>query len=313
MTPETTSIPSDSPFHCSAEWHLRQMKAELAPLLYSWARRLSAKSGVFSASAENVAKYFGVHHNSVLRAIKELVETGFFQLERREKFKPNTYIVVDHKSWAAHHPNRCVTEVSFPWTGEGDPLGRELYAISGGRVKFWPNQMEAYRKLDLPDEEIAWQFRNFMARYDGRHWNHAPYDFLGFLKALTGSTDNNRRLSTRPQPKVSTDHNRSSSPTTTEGGQVVDISLRGKSSKREKSIPGSLSAAGRDGSLALSLQPEEQNQPRQNKPQTTPVGRDQKYERPSIWDSPEQRKEAYAEVEEVTKARKAKAAGAVAQ
>ena len=70
----------ESPFHCSAEWHLQRMLSRLALAVYSLARKLSGKSRVFSASAENVAMYFGVHRNTVQRALEELANAGFFEL-----------------------------------------------------------------------------------------------------------------------------------------------------------------------------------------------------------------------------------------
>lgn len=178
----------DSPFHCSAEWHLQQMTSRLALAVYCLARKLSRKSGVFSASAENVAMYFGVHRNTAQRTLEELANSGFFGLSQIERFKPNVYHVVDHKEWAKKHPGRCVKKSSFPWDGEGDPLGTQLHAISGQRVKFLPNQAAALRKYGLSDDQIEAEFRTFLdeTSYEGKRWNYAYYDFRKHLRTRIG-------------------------------------------------------------------------------------------------------------------------------
>jgi|HubBroStandDraft_2_1064218.scaffolds.fasta_scaffold05497_6 hypothetical protein len=177
----------ESPFHCSAEWHLQQVTSRLALAVYSLARKLSGKSGVFSASAENVAEYFGVHRNTIQRALEDLAEISFFELREVERFRPNIYHVVDHKEWAKRHPGQCVKKRSFPWEGEGDPLGRELHAISGQRIKFLPNQAGSLRKFKLSDDQIKAELRTFLDEndYEGKRWKYAYYDFFKHLRVLT--------------------------------------------------------------------------------------------------------------------------------
>lgn len=191
----------ESSFHCSAEWHLQRMTSGLAPALYSWARKLSSKSGVFSPSAENVAIYFGVHRNTVQRALEELAIVGFFELTRIETFAPNVYRVVDHTEWAKRNPGQCVKKSAFPWVGEGDPLGRELYAISGQRVKFFPNQVGALQKFGLSDDQIKGEFRAFLdeSDYEGKRWKRAYYDFLGRLRAHAASRSKDSATSVAPR------------------------------------------------------------------------------------------------------------------
>lgn len=176
----------ESFFHCSAEWHLRQMKSNFAAILYSWARRLTRNSGVFSASVTSVSHYFGVDRKTVLRALGELTRLGLFELKRRARFRPNVYRIIDHKEWAARHPGLCVEKAALPWDGEGDPLGRQLFAISGQRVKFLPNQMTGLRRLGFSDPEITELFRSFIgeANYPDSEWSRAYYEFYARLKNL---------------------------------------------------------------------------------------------------------------------------------
>jgi hypothetical protein len=188
----------ESQLHCSAEWHMVQMKSHIAAPVYGLARKLSKKSKTLYASAEHMAAYFHVNRKSVLRALKELAAIGFLELIRVECGKPNVYRVVDHRDWAIAHPGCCVQEVSFPWKGEGDPLGRLLCAISGGRAKFQPNQMTGLRNLGFTNEEITDQFRRFLAKWDyiGRAWDRVYYDFRKELKALATLSDASHRRDT---------------------------------------------------------------------------------------------------------------------
>jgi hypothetical protein len=176
----------ESPFHCSAERHLVRMSSRFAPALYSWARRLSRNSRVFSASAENVAKHFEIERKTVLRALEELSTVGFFELIRIERFKPSVYRVVDHKEWAKSHPGRCVEKDTLPWEGEGDPLGRQLFAISGQRTRFLPNQVTGLRRLGFSDGQIEEAYRAFLDEqdYEGKQWKRAYYDFHAHLQSL---------------------------------------------------------------------------------------------------------------------------------
>lgn len=183
--PRKDFLAEGSPFYCSVEWHLYRMKSEFAPVLYSWARKVTHKTGVLSASAERIAQYFSVERKTVLRALDELSDAGFFKLTRIERFKPNVYKIVDHREWAKRHPRRCVEKISFPWDGEGDLLGQQLFAISGQRVKFLPNQVAGLRALGFSDDRITEEWRVFMdeSEYEGKQWRQrAYYDFYDCLK-----------------------------------------------------------------------------------------------------------------------------------
>jgi hypothetical protein len=150
---------------------------------------LARKTGVFSASAEHVAPYCAVERKTVLRALDELRDAGWFELQRSEPFKPNVYRIVEHKEWAKRHPGQCVVKDVMPWDGEGDALGRQLFAISGQRVTFFPNQATGLRALGFSDERIIEAFRTFIdgADYKGKEWKHASFDFHAHLKTLAAS------------------------------------------------------------------------------------------------------------------------------
>jgi hypothetical protein len=166
------------------------MSSKLAAALYSWAWKLAKKTGVFSASAENVAEYFGVHRNTAQAALDELAWKGFFRMLECERFKPNVDELVDHRAWAKRHPHRCVGKISYHYTASGDPLGKQLHAISGQRARFLPNQVTGLRNLGLTDEQIEAEWREFMKEsdYTGKQWKRAPFDFHAKMKDLVAVT-----------------------------------------------------------------------------------------------------------------------------
>jgi hypothetical protein len=183
--------PKFADYHCGPEWHLAKLKSRFAAILYPFAWRISKKTKRFYCSAEQVAGHFGVSRWTVLRAINELEELGFFSLINKEPFRPSDYTVLSHQDWVKTHPDCCAIRATYPWSGEkGDELGVKLFSLSGGRVKYRPYQLKALRNTELSDEEIAKQFDLFvrveMHRRDqgGWHgrWASVRFRFLKWLK-----------------------------------------------------------------------------------------------------------------------------------
>jgi hypothetical protein len=145
-------------FECSEYFHL----AELSPicsLVYGLAYKLT-KGGenLFFASADSIAGYLGRSPSQVRRGLKQLEAYGLLNLESAKTFRTNSYRVLSHKDWAAQHPGRCCKKIEFPYTDEGDLLGKQLWQITGGRVKFQQFQVTNLRKLGFSDEEIIAEF-----------------------------------------------------------------------------------------------------------------------------------------------------------
>lgn len=148
-------------FQCSEYFHL----AELSPicsLIYGLAYKLtkSGKTKLF-ASAESIGEYIDRSPDTVRRGFRELEGLGFLKLERSCKFRPNEYRVLSHKDWITTHPRQCCEKLIYSYTDEGDPLGRELYSITSGRIRFHKFQIDSYRKLGLPEDRIIEVFREF--------------------------------------------------------------------------------------------------------------------------------------------------------
>lgn len=161
-------------YYCTAEWHFAGMASKYVALLYGIALRLSWRSKMFYASQVRLANYFGCSRRTIWATVRELETTGFFVLRSSSAFRTNVYDVLDHVTWAERNPRRCATKIEMPWSEEGPELGRHLHALSGGRVKFRPEQIE-YLKFNFTDEEIKRGFRRSLAR------GALPVDRHGFI------------------------------------------------------------------------------------------------------------------------------------
>jgi hypothetical protein len=172
-----------NPFYCSAEWHLREFNSRLAPVLYFWGHKLSYKSGCFFASVESVAEYFCCNRSTVFRAFQELESGGWIEAIRREPGKAVVYRFLNHDDWAEMHSGMCIEKDVMPWEGQGDPLGKALYAASGGLARFLPRQMNGLRKFGFTDDEIVLEFQIFLSRtpQSGRVSRNSYYSFRTHL------------------------------------------------------------------------------------------------------------------------------------
>lgn len=189
----SAKVPEVTPsrYHCSPEWHLsRLVHTPLAGVLYSFARRISKDSGLFHGSVVGIAEYFGVSRWKVQRAIKALVDSGFFVCVAREAFKPSVYRVIHHKDWIDKHPGRCAVKETFPWSAEeGDKLAVRLWNASGGKLKYQTHQLVALRKTGLADDEIVAAFETLFAAEQARreaggwtgHWSAVQPRFWRWL------------------------------------------------------------------------------------------------------------------------------------
>lgn len=191
MPKKLTPNPGPSHFHCSAEWHFSRFKSSrAASLIHPWALRISKNTGKFSVSATQAAKHFRLSRSTASRAYTELAESGFFVLLEYGQFDSNVYQVLTHKEWSALHKDQCAVKEEFPWTPENDPLGNQLWAVSGSRIKFKQFQIDCYRQLGLPDPEIIELFRGW--REGVGRWRQArnvPKHFLKHLRSLVGTRD----------------------------------------------------------------------------------------------------------------------------
>lgn len=156
--PEASHAPPESIFHCGAEWHL----TGLAFRIYSLASRLSHKSNRFHPTGASLAAHFKCSTRSIYRAIDDLVEAGFFSLIDQGMFESSVYKVLSHKEWASNNLGMCCVKESMPWSGEADPLGQDLHALSGGRARFREFQIRTIRDVGLSEDEVKQNFKTFV-------------------------------------------------------------------------------------------------------------------------------------------------------
>jgi HTH domain len=161
-------------YHCTTEWHLCRLASKYATPIYSFALRISYLSERFYCSQDHLAHYFACTRRTVWSAIQELEKTGFFIRISSSPFCTNVYTVLGHETWAEDNPGRCATKIEMPWSREGLELGRQLHAMSGGRVKFRPEQIR-YLMVRYSEEKIKQAFRKLLET------RSIPVDRHGFI------------------------------------------------------------------------------------------------------------------------------------
>lgn len=175
-------------FHCSWEWHVARLSpvcALLCPFAFkvSGGKEKELRDRRFFASAGALADYFGYSESQIRRGLNALVDLGFFQLVSSKKFTPNHYRVLSHDDWAQKNKGRCTSKTQFPWTGEGDPLGRSLWTLSGGQVKFADFQVTNIRKLGLDEETVVKGFSSYWEQTGQRMSpKNVPRGFYMYIK-----------------------------------------------------------------------------------------------------------------------------------
>lgn len=181
----------ESNFHCCAEWHFAQFKSSrCAALIHPWALRISRRTGKFSVSAVQAAAYFQISRSTAIRAYGELADSGFFRLLEYGQFDSNVYQVLTHPEWCKEHIGLCAVRVEFPWTIENDPLGQRLWAASGGRVKFKQFQINTFRTLGVPDDDLVTlftQWRDGVGKW--RQPRNVAKHFLKHLRSQVGRAE----------------------------------------------------------------------------------------------------------------------------
>lgn len=150
--------PQDSPYHCSAEWHLAALRP-ICALIHGFALHIGWESRTFSCSAVNMAEYLQRNESTIRAGYKELEDLGFFEKKIQGRFNSSVYRVLNHEEWAKKNPGRCVQKLDFGW--KDDPLGQRLYIASGMRVKWREQQINALRNVGSTDERIVEEFERY--------------------------------------------------------------------------------------------------------------------------------------------------------
>ena len=199
-------------FRCTPERHLWSSGLELAVYhkiaALTWVKTRQ-EHGVYHSSIQNLANYFGVHHQSLQRAVSNLVnKSGWLDyVEPRRTGNPSArrlrvdsnghkdLRVVTHDEWMERHPNanRCFVPDAMPWDGETkDQLAIALYRESKGNVKWHPNLMKSLRgKTGLTDSVIESAYHLHVAAMENeprsaRGWQSNAYKWVAeFIKSCS--------------------------------------------------------------------------------------------------------------------------------
>ncbi len=199
---------------CCAAVHLR--KSGLALSVYDKIGEITAggkpdengKPRVFYASSDRLAELIGVRDNSIRRVMLMLVKLGFLEKEplpseawaaRAGTNRPKWHRYVSHDEWSRKHPGQCHEPLKMPWSdAAGDQLGRDLYRISTGNVRWFPQHLVCLRNTGLDDSQIAREWSRFIDSQEKslvykNQWYGARNRFLSAMKAA--ATKNTKRLS----------------------------------------------------------------------------------------------------------------------
>jgi hypothetical protein len=190
VAPETTGHRG---LKCSVEKHLFRSGLTLA--VYSKMFQVAhGKNGIgkWHGTLQTLADFFHVSYNSVWRSVRKLRELGFLEDDgpgpkdlwemRTRDHDHKIYKVIRHKDWQASHPGECEEREYMPWDSEtADPLAVSLWNISGGRVKWYRNQLAALRSSGLADDELVRAWEGF--REVNESWRAAQWRFIREMKA----------------------------------------------------------------------------------------------------------------------------------
>jgi len=183
----------NSHYHCTSEWHFAQLSgkgAYHASLLYTFSLRLSKNSRTFFCSVPRLADYFGVDERTIRKAIKQLVKLHFWEVlggQHGGEHYATRYRPLMHREWIERYGTaNCVHRLDMPWKDEElDPLGREMYALSGGRFTPYVNFVKGIRNTGHSDAAILEYFAQFVVtqRPNGRRFAKGfAGDFIKYLR-----------------------------------------------------------------------------------------------------------------------------------
>lgn len=103
--------------------------------------------------------------------------------------------IVTHEEWLKTHSGQCFERETMPWDfDKKDPLGRALYRLSNGKIKWYPEQLKALRKGGATDSEIEATYRRMVevrkgdvqneraaGRFASMQWKKLQYDLINVM------------------------------------------------------------------------------------------------------------------------------------
>jgi len=181
MTTETNL----ASFYCSPSWHIENGLAfRIYELAYMLCKVGTPEEKTFYGSAPQLSEYFRYSERTIYGALEYLSELGFFVLKDRGFFESNVYKVVSHKDWIETHPDQCSEKLEYSYSGDGDPLGIDLYALSNGRINFYPFQIKLIRAIGFSEDETKTYFMAYLSSMGTRRTQrkNIPGGFIFYLR-----------------------------------------------------------------------------------------------------------------------------------
>lgn len=196
---------TDLHFYCGWFHHITHLPNNYCAIIYQLALKLSHESGIFDASAINIAHDLGCNEKTIRRAIELLRNTGWFvRIKRSRKpgeYIPNAYNVLDHENWAEAHPNLCGERIDdkMPW-GEGERIAQFLYHHTGGAVKWREFETKKMLSFGHPNHTLQKFFRLY---WSAEGWQEdparVPAEFNRFLKEVANQQQVKRDVECLPK------------------------------------------------------------------------------------------------------------------
>jgi hypothetical protein len=154
--------PKPTGYLCDTFWHLRR-SGNLLAIYYLIGRVTKGGSTSFFGTYANVARYFFPNAGNIAGAY-EMVRRSFHTLRKLGwlKARPDGHWdFITHEEWEREHTGECFKRVLLPWQTETDPLIKQLYAMSNGKLRLYERHIAAIRK-QASDEEIITAFAQKM-------------------------------------------------------------------------------------------------------------------------------------------------------
>jgi hypothetical protein len=184
---------------CSAEKHLWRYGGA-AVAVYSKISKLTyTGSSEYWSTVPEMERFLGCSDRQAREVFSLLHKEGWLVfVSSGAKHAHKDRAIVSHEDWAISHPGRCYEREARPWDGEeGDQLGKELYRISGGRLRWYANQLRALRSSGFDDGAIIARWSEMVAtKAPESGWAKLRYDFTKHLKKKESEPVESRSQST---------------------------------------------------------------------------------------------------------------------
>lgn len=173
-----------STLRCKAAYHISQLKGageESTFLLYDICCALAHETHKAFPSMRGLAPYLHRDEDVLCRSAKLLVNAGWLRVESRKNGSPTIYAPVSHDEFVAVNGAGSCVQTYSPDYWLQDPLGKQIYGLTGGIKIGGPNVLAGWRKLFSRDEIIFMHAEHYLKTHPTpRHKNEYTLWLKGF-------------------------------------------------------------------------------------------------------------------------------------